>query len=176
MLIVLSLLKGQFLDALDPSVLQNALMRRCERTDSTHNKGSTPSLAPAAEGFAMEPMEHLSTDTIERQVDRVNDINSGLFSRQDETIFFADAFDPSLGLWLNESFMNTQGPEALVGGAQDFPSSRPQYLMSTPNPRIPFGFFPNVASSQGVVKTKHYAISVPAAIIDETSVPLQSIF
>src|SRR6201995_5087475 len=103
MLRALFLLNGQFLEAIHPSMLQNALMRRCERTDSTHNEGSTSSLAPAAEGFAMEPMEHLSTDTMERQVDRANEINPALFSRQDETIFFADVFDPSLGSWLNES-------------------------------------------------------------------------
>lgn len=164
------LYQGQFLDLLDPSVLQNALMRRNEGNDSNHHECSTSPLAGPGEVFASETIEQLTTETMDDQINCVNEMNPVQFPKQDDTTFFSDVFDPNLGLWLTDGYMNPQDFEVIVGGSQDFSQLKPQHYIPTPSSRIPFGFLPNITSSQGAVKTKQYSIPAPAAVVDETLV------
>lgn len=164
------LYQGQFLDLLDPSVLQNALMRRREGNDSIHHECSTSPLADPGEVFATDSIEQLTTETMDGQIDCVNEMNPVQFSKQDDTTFFSDVFDPNMGLWLTDGYMNPQDFEIIVGGSQDLAQLKPQHYIPTSSSRIPFGFLPNMTSSQGAVKIKQYSIPAPAAIVDETLV------
>lgn len=183
-------------------MLQNALLRRSERDPSLHNGGGasstqSPPVPPQPGSGGGFGSEHMTTGmaptglAVDTGLDRVvNEINPALFSGANETRFFADVFDPSLGSWLTDSFMNTQASaEALqgtsLGDLQDFsllrsgggPHDVPHPGAAQEiNPNFQFGFFPSVNSNtpsnnntnQANLKPNRYSISVPASVVDET--------
>ncbi|OAL38582.1 hypothetical protein AYO20_02232 [Fonsecaea nubica] len=99
----------------------------------------------------------------------------GLLTGQNETRFFADVFDPSLGPWLTDGFSNGQAPETLLGNVGEM-LDIPLLQAQDPggalemNYNFQFGFFPapnTNSTSQGNTKSNRYSMPFPAMVVDD---------
>ena len=95
---------------------------------------------------------------------------------QHEARFFGDSFDPRLGSWLNDSFFDASGQDALdgsLGKSQDLSFLRVQDFNMGVSENFQFGFFPSatpIFTGQTFTNDKplEYAMSIPATVVDDT--------